>query len=132
MPSYNLIVRLLLMTLCTNNDPCSQGECCEDYSSSSRYQLCRTTPFTFYTGDGTLDKNTLCTTDSQCATNCCFDIIRLLYRNALYTQLQGRFFCLLKFLLKYLLRFFRRYSHQFCARWSCCDILKHFLRNQES
>ena len=59
------------MTSCTTNSPCSQGYCCEDRSSSSRYQTCTYFPSDCYTGDGTRDEYSSCSSNSQCATDCC-------------------------------------------------------------
>lgn len=61
------------MTSCTTNAPCSKGYCCEDYILDSDYRTCTYIPRDCYTGDGTRDEYQYCTSNSQCATDCCHD-----------------------------------------------------------
>ena len=39
---------------------------------SSHYLTCTNNPARCYTGDGTLDKSASCTSNTQCATQCCY------------------------------------------------------------
>ena len=59
------------MASCTTNGPCSQGYCCEMDPTRSRYLTCTNIPGTCYTGDGTRSMYAECSSNSQCATDCC-------------------------------------------------------------
>ena len=56
---------------CSSNSECLQGECCEASPSSQYFNHCLSSPSLCYSLDGSLNFNQPCTSNSQCATNCC-------------------------------------------------------------